>query len=162
MITKKLFSKGGAIASLLFFASFTLLAQIPQSQQKAVKTDFEEEEIEKFVEVNSVVIAAQKEAQDEAMAIIDDNNLDFKRFNEIVAIQQGKSEEEASPEELASFNTAAQAIMKNNQETQSEIIQILDENEVDQKTYQQMMIAYQQDENFRAKVDKIVQERDNG
>ncbi|GAA5033594.1 hypothetical protein GCM10011506_26060 [Marivirga lumbricoides] len=162
MNTKKLILKIWMIGIFMFFASFVVNAQVPQSNQSAVKADFEDEEIEKFVEVNTVVIEVQKKAQDEAMVIIEENDLDLQRFNEIVAIQQGKSEEEATPEELASFNQAAQEIMKNNQETQAEIIELLDENEVDQKTYQQMMMAYQQDEEFRAKVDKIVQEKSKG
>ncbi|PTB96533.1 hypothetical protein C9994_07020, partial [Marivirga lumbricoides] len=77
MNTKKLILKIWMIGTLMFFASFVVNAQVPQNNQSAVKADFKDEEIEKFVEVNTVVIEVQKKAQDEAMVIIKENDLDL-------------------------------------------------------------------------------------
>ncbi len=161
-ITKKTIAKFFSTA-LFLMTSTILLAQMPvQGQQQEVKTDFEEEEIEKFVDANLEVTKVQQEAEQEAMAIISENDLEVERFNEIVAIQQGKSDEEATEEELAAFNAAAQEIMANNQKTQQQMTKVLNENGVTQKEYQQIMMAYQQDEEFRAKVDAVVQEKSKG
>lgn len=155
----KLFS-----TALFVMCSLSLFAQMPpvQGQQQEVRTDFDEEEIEKFVEANLEVTKVQQKAEQQAMEIISENDLEVDRFNEIVAIQQGQSDEEATEEELAAFNAAAQKIMANNQKTQEEMTKVLNENGVSEEKYQQIMMAYQQDEEFRAKVDAKVQEKSNG
>jgi hypothetical protein len=162
MITKKVIMSRLLSTALFMFFSISLFAQLPQGNQQQVRTDFEQEEIEKFVEVNSEVVKVQQKAEQDAMKIIEEKDLEVQRFNELVAIQQGQSDEEASPEELAAFNEAAQEIMQNNQKTQDEMVKVLEANGVDEKTYQEMMIAYQQDKDFKNKVDKVVQKKNNG
>lgn len=137
--------------------------QMPmQQQQQEVSTDYSEDEIETFVEANLDVTKVQQEAQKKSMAIIEKNDLDLDRFNEIVAIQQGQSEEEASAEEMKAFNVAAQEIMTNNQKTQSKMVAALENHDISQEKYQKIMMAYQQDEEFRQKVDSVVQSKSNG
>lgn len=133
-----------------------------QQQQQEVSTDYSEDEIETFVEANLDVTKVQQEAQKKSMAIIEKNDLDLDRFNEIVAIQQGQSEEEASAEEMKAFNAAAQEIMTNNQKTQSKMVAALENHDISQEKYQKIMMAYQQDEEFRQKVDSVVQSKSNG
>jgi len=86
----------------------------------------------------------------------------MERFNEIVAIQQGQSDEEATAEEMSAFNAAAQEIMANNQKTQSKMVAALENHDISQQEYQKIMMAYQQDEEFRKKVDSVVQEKSKG
>lgn len=137
--------------------------QMPmQQQQQEVSTDYSEDEIETFVEANLDVTKVQQEAQKKSMAIIEKNDLDLDRFNEIVASQQGQSEEEASAEEMKAFNAAAQEIMTNNQKTQSKMVAALENHDISQEKYQKIMMAYQQDEEFRQKVDSVVQSKSNG
>ncbi|RUA36130.1 MAG: hypothetical protein DSY77_01730 [Bacteroidetes bacterium] len=136
--------------------------QMPMQQQQEVSTDYSEDEIETFVEANLDVTKVQQEAQKKSMAIIEKNDLDLDRFNEIVAIQQGQSEEEASSEEMKAFNAAAQEIMTNNQKTQSKMVAALENHDISQEKYQKIMMAYQQDEEFRQKVDSVVQSKSNG
>lgn len=150
-----------AIMSLFAVVVFAQ-QQMPMPQQQEVSTDFSDEEIETFVEANLDVTKVQQEAEKKAMGIIEENDLELERFNEIVAIQQGQSDEEASPEEMEAFNAAAQEIMANNQETQSKMIAALDKHDISQEKYQQIMMAYQQDEEFRKKVDTVVQAKSNG
>ena len=133
----------------------------PQQQQK-VSTDYSEDEIETFVDANLDVTKVQQEAQKNAMGIIEKNDLDMERFNEIVAIQQGQSDEEATAEEMSAFNAAAQEIMANNQKTQSKMVAALENHDISQQEYQKIMMAYQQDEEFRKKVDSVVQEKSKG
>lgn len=153
-----------ATAILSIFASVVVAQQqmpMPQQQQE-VRTDFTEKEIETFVEANLEVTKVQQEAEQKAMGIIEKNDLELERFNEIVAIQQGQSDEEASPEELQAFNAAAQEIMANNQKIQAKMQEVLNEKGVSEQDYQQIMMAYQQDEDFRKKVDSVVQAKSKG
>jgi hypothetical protein len=152
-----------ATAILSMFAVVVFAQQqMPMPQQQEVSTNYSEKEIETFVEANLEVTKVQQKAQEEAMVIIEDNDLDLDRFNEIVAIQQGQSDEEASPEEMEKFNAAAQKIMANNQKTQAKMQEALGKYEIDEQTYQQIMMAYQQDGDFRKKVDAVVQAKSNG
>ncbi|WP_375579236.1 hypothetical protein ABWH96_19890 [Marivirga tractuosa] len=151
-----------ATAIMSLFAVVVFAQQQMPMQQQEVSTDYTDKEIETFVEANLDVTKVQQEAEKKAMGIIEDNDLELERFNEIVAIQQGQSDEEASPEEMEAFNAAAQDIMANNQETQSKMIAALDEHDISQEKYQQIMMAYQQDEEFRKKVDTVVQAKSKG
>ena len=153
-----------ATAILSLFATFVFAQQqMPMSQQQQeVKTDYTETEIETFVEANLEVTKVQQAAEQKAMGIIEKNDLELERFNEIVAIQQGQSDEEASPEELKAFNAAAQEIMANSQKIQAKMKEVLTEKGVSEQDYQQIMIAYQQDEDFRKKVDSVVQAKAKG
>jgi flagellar biosynthesis/type III secretory pathway chaperone len=161
MTTMKIF----ATAILSLFATLAIAQQqkmpMPQQQQE-VSTDYSNDEIETFVEANLDVTKVQQNAQKKAMTIIEKNNLEIDRFNEIVAIQQGQSDEEASPEEMQAFNAAAQKIMANNKETQSKMVAVLKNYDISQEKYQKIMMAYQQDEEFRMKVDTVVQSKSNG
>lgn len=151
-----------ATAILSIFATVGFAQQQMPMQQQEVTTDFSEEEINTFVEANLDVTKVQQEAQKEAMGIIEENDLAIDRFNEIVAIQQGQSEEEASPKEMEAFNTAAQEIMANNKETQSKMVEALEQHDISQERYQKIMIAYQKDEEFRNKVDTVVESKSKG
>jgi hypothetical protein len=159
-MSKKIF----AIAILSIYATVVFAQQqmpMPQQQQE-VTTDFSDDEIDTFVEANLDVTKVQKDAEKKAMGIIKANDLELERFNEIVAIQQGQSDEEASPEELEAFNAAAQEIMASNQKTQSEMIAALEKHDISQEKYQKIMMAYQQNEEFRKKVDTVVQSKSQG
>ncbi|HET8861057.1 DUF4168 domain-containing protein [Marivirga sp.] len=91
-------------------------------QQQKVATNYSDEDNQTFVRANLDITKVQQEAEKEVTKIIEDNGLKVDRFNDIVAIQQGKSDEEASPEELKSFNAAAQKIMTTNQQTQMKMV----------------------------------------
>ncbi len=157
-IVTRLFS-----TAFLMFLSFGLFAQLPQAgQQQQVRTDFEKEEIENFVDANLDLTKVQQKAEQEQMQIIDESPLELERFNEIVAIQQGQSDEEATAEELSAFNEAAQELMVIQQKTQTEMTDALKSHDVSEQNYQQIMMAYQKDEDFRAKVDAIAQKKSKG
>ncbi|ADR21855.1 hypothetical protein MATR_05120 [Marivirga tractuosa] len=159
-MSKKIFTT--AILSMFAVVAFAQQQMPMQQQQKKVTTDYSDEEIETFVEANLDVTKVQQEAKKESMNIIKKNDLDLDRFNEIVAIQQGQSDEEASKAEMKAFNAAAQEIMANNQKTQSKMVAALENHDISQEKYQKIMMAYQQDEDFRKKVDTVVQSKSQG
>lgn len=160
MMKKRIFAT--AIMSMFAVVVFAQQQMPMPQQQQEVSTDYSDEEIETFVEANLDVTKVQQEAEKKAMGIIEENDMELERFNEIVAIQQGQSDEEASPEEMEAFNAAAQEIMANNQKTQAKMKEVLGKHDIDEQKYQQIMMAYQQDEEFRKKVDVVAQAKSNG
>ncbi len=158
MMKKRIF----ATAIMSMFAVVLFAQQQMPMQQKEVSTDYSDDEIETFVEANLDVTKVQQESQKKVMGIIEENDMNLERFNEIVAIQQGQSDKEVEPEELENFNAAAQEVMAHNQETQSKMVAALKNHDISQEKYQNIMMAYQQDENFRKKVDSVVQAKANG
>ncbi|WKK77353.2 DUF4168 domain-containing protein [Marivirga salinae] len=158
MMKKRIF----ATAIMSMFAVVLFAQQQMPMQQKEVSTDYSDDEIETFVEANLDVTKVQQESQKKVMGIIEENDMNLERFNEIVAIQQGQSDEEVEPKELEKFNAAAQEVMAHNQKTQSKMVAALKNHDISEEKYQNIMMAYQQDEEFRKKVDSIVQAKANG
>ncbi|GAA5033588.1 hypothetical protein GCM10011506_26050 [Marivirga lumbricoides] len=138
------------------------MAQIPTTgDPQTIKTDYSDEAITKYVEVMEEVLPIQQKAEKNAIEIIEANDLTLDRFNQILAVQQNQSDAEVSPEELASFNTAAQEIMKKNASVQEQVLQILKNEGLSPEKYRNMLVAYERDEEFQKKVDAFVLEETN-
>lgn len=142
----------------IFFFAFTAMAQVPmQGQpQQEINTDFSDQEIEQFVTVFKKANEIQQKNEEVMVQAIQEEDLELERFNEIlVARQQQQSAEDinASAEEMAAFNQAAEKIMTVQQEAQAEIEQII-ENELGMEKYQQIVMAYQQSPEVQEKVNQ--------
>lgn len=150
-----------SFAIALFF-TFGAVAQVPMQQdqqQQQVREDFSDEELEQFVDV--YVQAAEIQQKNEAQMIqaIEEEDLDINRFNEILMArqnQQNAEEIDASAEEMASFNNAAEKIMTVQQEAQAEIEQLI-ESEMGSQKYQQIVMAYQQSPEVQQKVNQMLE-----
>jgi hypothetical protein len=131
----------------------------PQQQQQQVPTNFTDDEYEKFVKINQEIIPLQEEMQGKMIQSIEETGLDINRFNELAQAQQAGNIKEVSqdPEEIAKFNEAGQKIVEMNQEIGEAYQQKMDEHDMDQQKFQQMMMAYQQSEQVRAKVDSMME-----
>ncbi|PTB96532.1 hypothetical protein C9994_07015 [Marivirga lumbricoides] len=146
----------------ILFCTGPLMAQIPTTgDPQTIKTDYSDEAITKYVEVMEEVLPIQQKAEKNAIEIIEANDLTLDRFNQILAVQQNQSDAEVSSEELASFNTAAQEIMKKNASVQEQVLQILKNEGLSPEKYRNMLVAYERDEEFQKKVDAFVLEETN-
>ena len=135
MMKKRIFAT--TIMSMFAIVVFAQQQMPMPQQQQEVSTDYSDEEIETFVEANLEVTKVQQENEKKAMGIIEENDLDLDRFNEIAAIQQGQSDEDVNPEEMEAFNAAAQKIIANNQKTQAKMQKKLKEHGMSEQKYQQ-------------------------
>ena len=143
------------------FMSGAAMAQVPAGQEQ-VKTDFSDEELEQFVEVYIQANEIRMENETAMMqAIEEEENIDMARFNEILTArqqQQSINEIDATAEEMAAFNKAAQKIMTVQQEAQKEINQLIEE-ELGRQTYQQIGMAYQQDPELQQEINQLLEEK---
>lgn len=148
---------------LILFITAGAMAQVPmqQGQQQQVNTDFSEEELEDFVEVYVKASEIQQQNETVMMQTIEEEDLELQRFNEILTSrqqQQPAEEINASAEELAAFNKAAEKIMTVQQEAQTEINQLIEE-EIGAEKYQQIAMAYQQSPDVQQKINEMLQNK---
>lgn len=151
-----------SFAFALFFA-FGAYAQVPmqQGQQPAVETNFEQQELEEFVNVYIKSTEIQQGNEAEMIQAIEEEELDINRFNEILTVRQNQQSVEdidATAEEMAAFNKAAEKIMEVQQETQAEIEQLI-ESEIGAEKYQQIAMAYQQSPKVQERVNGILESK---
>ena len=146
----------------IFFFAFTAMAQQMPMQgqpQQQVNTDFSEQELEQFVVVFKKANEIQQKNETVMVQAIEEEELELERFNEIlVARQQQQSAEDidASAEEMAAFNQAAEKIMQVQQDAQAEIQQVI-EDELGMEKYQEIVMAYQQDSDIQEKVNQMLE-----
>ena len=150
---------------IAIFVSGAAMAQVPAGQgaaQEQVKTDFSDKELEQFVDVYIQANEIRMENETAMMqAIEEEENIDMARFNEILTArqqQQNISEIDATAEEMAAFNVAAQKIMAVQQEAQKEINKLIEE-EIGRQTYQQIGMAYQQDPELQQEINQLLEEK---
>lgn len=149
-----------SFAFALFF-TFGAFAQVPMQQQQQVQTDFDRQELEKFVNVYIKSTEIQQGNEAEMIQAIEDEDLEINRFNEILTVQQNQQNVEeinATAEEMDSFNKAAEKIMAVQQETQAEIEELI-ESEMGTEKYQEIASAYQQSPEVQERVNGILENK---
>lgn len=160
----KSLSGKASVLSFLFvlFFSAGVMAQVPmQEGQQQVNTDFSEEELEDFVDVYVKASEIQQENETVMMQAIEEEDLELERFNEILTARQSQEsvqDIDATPEELASFNKAAEKIMEVQQEAQTEINTLIEE-KIGAEKYQQIAMAYQQSPEVQQKINEKLQQK---
>jgi hypothetical protein len=141
----------------------TALAQqhpAPQTEQSQQQTreDFTDEELQKFISANAKLVQLQQESEAKMVGAIEKEGMTIERFNQILQAQQGTTQEsDASPEELASFNNAAQVIIDERQKTEKEMVAMVEQEGIDVNTYQEIMTAYHQNPSVQQRVDQLLE-----
>lgn len=148
--------------TFMFLFAFAALAQVPMQQdaQEPAPQDFSDGDLEQFVTVYQKASEIQQKNEAEMMQAIEAEDLELDRFNEILVAQQSQQSPEeidATAEEMASFNSAAEKIMQVQQAAQTEINGIIEE-EMGAEKYQQIVMAYQQNPQLQEKVNQMLME----
>jgi hypothetical protein len=149
-----------AVFSFVFALGAMAQQQLPPAPQQETNVNFSEDDYKAFVKINKEIIPIQQEAQETMLKAIEDKGLDVNRFQQLAEAQQTGKITDASedPEEIAKFNEAGQKVMEVQQETQTTIQKKIMEHEFPMEKFQQMSMAYNQSEEVRAKIDKMLQE----
>jgi hypothetical protein len=127
-----------------------------------IREDFSDDELKSFVKANEKVMAIQMESEQKMIEAIEDEGLTVERFNEILEQQRDPSRgTETSPEELTSFNNAAQMILQENDKIEKQMTTSVEEEGIDIATYKQIMVAYQQRPDLQARVHEILKQQEN-
>ncbi len=165
---KTLFSLVTGIC-LLTLTAAVAQDQDPASQNPAqenppveVQGDFSEEQLITFVKANEEVMKVQMEGEKEMMQAIESENLEVDKFNQILMSRQNPDQEtEASAEELAAFNKAAQKVMDLQKDLESKAQQAIESAGLDIEEYQQMMLAYQNNPDVQQRVEELMSTQDS-
>ncbi|MEQ8474427.1 MAG: DUF4168 domain-containing protein [Marinoscillum sp.] len=137
--------------------------QVMSQETQQADQDFSDDEYDQFVKINVEIIPVQQEAQGEMMEAITGEGMEVDRFQELAqAQQQGKLADTAEgTDELAKFNKAGQKVMQTQKDVQLEIQKAINENGMSVQQFQQFSMAYQQDPEVKARVDKLIAEEIN-
>lgn len=133
--------------------------QLPQEAPKA--SDFTDDEYNKFVDINVELIPIQQGVQDKMIAAIKDEGIEAQRFQELAQAQQQGSLTDASddPDEIAKFNKAGQKVMEIQREVQTKAQNLIQEKELSVQKFQQISMAYNQNQEVRTKVDALISKK---
>lgn len=158
---KRNFLATGLSLIFCFVFSSGLLAQ--GQPQPPVKTDFTDEELELFINVNQKVVEVQQAAEQEMVQAIEaTDGITIERFNEIAMAQQNpEAEVDMSDDEKMAFENAAQGVMEVQRETQAKIATKVEEEGMPFTDYRQIMLAYQQSPELQEKIRMMVQDQQN-
>jgi len=130
---------------------------VPQPSNN-MRSDFSDDELKSFVKANEKVMAIQMEGEQKMIKAIEDEGLTLDRFNKILEEQRDpqRTETETSPDELKSFNSAAQVILEENAKIEKQMSSTIEEEGIDIETYKQIMLAYQHNPAVQTRVNKMV------
>ncbi|UCS94122.1 DUF4168 domain-containing protein [Echinicola marina] len=151
-----------SIASVFAFLFFAL--QGTAFAQGATKdNNFTDEDYEKFVDINVAIIPVQQEMQGKMVKAIEDEGLEINRFQELARAQQSGNIQDASddPAELAKFNQAGQKVMEMQKDVQVKVQEMIEEEALSVQKFQQISMAYNQDQKVKEKIDALMQEKMN-
>jgi dGTP triphosphohydrolase len=133
----------------------------PQEPAQEINENITDADLVTFVDVYVQVVEMQQEIEMAMMQAIEEENIAIERFNEILQARQNQQSAEeinASAEEMASFNNAAQKIMSVQQEAQVQMQEVIEE-ELGLEKYEQIVLAYQQSPEVQEKVNNILQQK---
>lgn len=148
--------------SVIFSMLFTFIFSSAFAQQEGaapeVREDFSDDELSSFVDAYEGVMLIQQESEQKMLDAIESEDLTMERFNEVLAMQQDPSKEvDATADEMASFNNAAQAIIKERQDAETKVISVIEGEGLDIETYQEIMMAYQYSPVVQEKLNKLLE-----
>jgi hypothetical protein len=124
-----------------------------------IRNDFSDDELKIFVKASKKITSIQMETEQKMVKAIENEGLTVDRFHQILEQRRNAtSGTETSTEELKSFNNAAQAIIQENVKVEQRMTASIEEEGMDIETYNQIMVAYQQNQGIQKKVDTLLEE----
>lgn len=135
--------------------------QFPQSQPPAVKEDFSDKKLEKFVDINLKLAPHQQEGEQKMVKAIEEEGLQAGRFNEIMTARQTNDSTNAgaSDEELQKVDAATEKIVGIQQEVEQKMTTVIEEEGMKPQEFQEILLAYQQSPKVREKVNTMIQKK---
>ncbi|MFN6943800.1 MAG: DUF4168 domain-containing protein [Cytophagaceae bacterium] len=129
-------------------------APMQPGNEAEARADFSDSDLEQFVETAQKLIPIEIAAQEKMAEEVESTGLTVERFNEISTMQQLGMEGNVSEEEMDEFNKASEKIAVVQEEAESEIKNVLEEDGMTLEEFQEIMSAYHQDPAVRQRVDE--------
>lgn len=138
------------LIAVIGITSFITLGQNPFSYENNQK-GFSEEELEQFVDVAMKANEIQGRYYSEIHQVFEATGLNAERFNELL-----ETGAENAPGEKAAFDNAYEKISAIQARLEEEVSAFINK-EIGVDRYQEIVMAYQQDEEVQAAVEEILQ-----
>ncbi|ARS37177.1 DUF4168 domain-containing protein [Pontibacter actiniarum] len=155
--------KATAVAVLLLgtsaFGGAAMAQQTtPPAQQGQTQQNFTDAELQQFADASARLMAVQQEGEKKMMGILQEENLSIDKFNEMAQAhqQQQLDQVEATTEEKAAFNKAAQRMIEMQPEMQKNVEAAIQKDGMSLDKYEQIMIAYRQNEALQQRVNEMM------
>ena len=146
------------VTILLMLPQALFSQQRGQMQQKREPIEVSDQELEEFVEVQDKMIKAQNNARQKMIAAIEDEGLDLRNYNKITKQMrnaESMDEVDAPKEQVEKARKASQKIMKIRQSMNKEQQQLINDEDISLKRYQEIEQASMQDPELQKRIQKI-------
>lgn len=158
--------KGVAFAALVLGAALAAPPAVaqqqttPQAQQG--QQNFSDADLQQFADASTRLMAVQQEGEKAMLNILQEEKLSVDKFNEMAQAhqQQQLDQVQATAEEKAAFNKAAQRMMEMQPALQKDVEEAIQKDGMSLDKYEQIMIAYRQDPALQQRIDELMQEKE--
>lgn len=151
---KKFFS------SLLFVVAVgtaSVTAQSTTLPQQQEKIEVSDAELTQFAEVFQKMRMMNQEAQKEMMAVVQDEDFELKRFNEIhQAKMDPKKEVETTEEEDEKYKEVVSELEEMQPKFQKKMQEVITESDLSMERYQQLAMALRSDAELQQRLQEIM------
>lgn len=128
--------------------------------QQETDQNFSDNELKQFAHAAGKVVVIQQETEQKMIKVIEEENLEVQKFNEILEAQQNQptADIDVSEEDLQKFDKVAGKIVEIQTEVQGEMMKAIEEEGLAPEKYEQILLAYQSNPEVRDKVNAMFQE----
>lgn len=165
---KLLKSLSVALVTILFGAG-ALFAQVqqqaPQMPDFPTSADVSDDEIEQLVNAIIELGPVQEKTQERIAEAVEAENLSFDRFQQLMMAMQNPQmadQVDISDEEMATLQTIQPKLMEIQGKAETEMISKIEENGLTAQRYQQIIMGAQQDPELLARVETVLDEKEEG
>jgi len=133
--------------------------QLQQGEEPAMEVDVSDEELQEFVEVSTVAQEIQMGAQNEMVAIVEEEGLDVETYNLIAEARFNEQSDEdlnVSQEDIEKFESASEAVSELEQKLDEEMTEAIEAEGMDMERFMELNMALQQDPELQQRVQEMM------
>jgi len=158
-----------ALIAILFGAG-SLFGQVQQQQQQQMpdlpaSSDVSDEEIEMVASAINELGPIQVEAQEKMQEAVEGEDITFERFQQMMMAMQNPQmadQVNITDEEMATLQTLQPTLMEIQSEADQKMVEKIESSGLTVERYQNIVMAAQQDEELRARVEALLEDEEEG
>lgn len=151
---KKFFS---TVLFVFAIGTASVMAQNSPMPQQQEKIEVSDAELTQFAEVFQKMRMMNQEAQKEMMAVVQEENFELQRFNEIhMAKMDPEKEIETTEEEEKKYKEVVAELEEIQPEFQKKMQKVISESELSMERYQQLAMALRSDAELQQRLQAIM------
>ncbi|WP_300434582.1 DUF4168 domain-containing protein [Christiangramia sp.] len=152
---KKFFS---SLLFVLAIGSASVMAQSTPMTQQQEKIEVSDAELAQFAEVFQRMRMMNQEVQKEMMAVVENEDFELQRFNEIHQAKMNPEKEiETTKEEDKKYEAVVGELEAMQPKFQKKMQAVITESDLSMERYQQLAMALQTDAELQQRLQKIMQ-----